>query len=318
MSDKRSTEHERIRLLAEFFAAPSCFELSIGDDCAVLPPQASPLALSVDASVEDVHFRRAWMSLEDIGFRATMAALSDLAAMGAKPTGILSSLILPREFTDAELLALMQGQRQAATAADAPVVGGNLARGDVLSITTTVMGLSERPVQRAGAKPGDQLFIAGALGLARTGLHLLQTGQTPTSDLARWNNARAAFVRPTARLHEGLLANARGAHAMIDLSDGLCADAHHLATASQVLLVLDEELLRHSFLPLLPAQLEAPMEAILCGGEDYALLVAAPANTMPEQFIVVGSVESAAHPAVVLSGSEGRRQLSPKGFDHFG
>lgn len=317
MSGKRSTEHERIHLLAEFFAAPSSFALSIGDDCAVLPPQSSPLALSVDASVEDVHFRRAWMSLADIGFRATMAALSDLAAMGAKPVGILSSLILPREFTDAELLQLMQGQREAAALVEAAVVGGNLARGEKLSITTTVMGLSERPTLRAGAKPGDQLFIAGALGLATTGLRLLQNGETPNADLARWNNARTAFTRPVARIKEGLVANACGAHAMIDLSDGLCADALHLATASNVQLVLDEGLLRRNFLPLLPAQLEDPMAAILKGGEDYALLVAAPANTLPEQFIVIGAVETGEHPALLLSGSNGRQQLSALGFDHF-
>src|SRR5690606_409359 len=107
---------------------------------------------------------------EEIGFRALMAAASDIAAMGAEATGILCALALPAAFRDDELDALLSGYAQAADALACPVVGGNLTRASELSITTSVIGEAVTPLTRAGARPGDGIFVSGSLGGAALGL----------------------------------------------------------------------------------------------------------------------------------------------------
>src|SRR5882724_6500915 len=114
---------------------PAGVDVGIGDDAAVLESGSAPLVWTVDSAVEGVHFRRAWLSLEDIGWRSLMAAASDLAAMGARPRGILCALVLPPEFSDDDLENLARGQAAAATAIGSAVLGGNLSRGGELSIT---------------------------------------------------------------------------------------------------------------------------------------------------------------------------------------
>src|SRR5204863_6701994 len=118
--------------------------------------------------------RRAWMSLREIGFRSLMAAASDLAAMGATPRGVLSALVLPDSIDDADLEDLAAGQREAAELLGTAVLGGNLARGSELSITTSVLGEAAQPILRRGAKQADVLVIAGPIGLAAAGLEALR------------------------------------------------------------------------------------------------------------------------------------------------
>ena len=107
---------------------------------------------TVDAQVEGTHFRRDLCSWEDVGWRSFMAAASDVAAMGGAPWCALSSLVLAPEVDDADLDALARGQRAAADAAGAPIVGGNLSRGATSSVTTTVLGTSHRAITRSGAR----------------------------------------------------------------------------------------------------------------------------------------------------------------------
>lgn len=329
-SGGRSTEHTRIRILRAMFgdSAPG-FDVALGDDCAVMAPLSAPgqrsdappsaparIVWSVDSSVEGTHFRRDLMSLEDVGYRATMAALSDLAAMGAQPMGIVSALILPTHMPDEEFFAIVRGQREAAQAAHTAIVGGNLARGEEISLTTSVLGVSERPLLRSGARPGDAVYVSGVLGYAAVGLRL--AGSSPGDDplMAR---ALEAYRRPRARIDEGLEAVRAGATAMIDVSDGLSADATHLADESGLTIVLDED----AVLSLTSRRLCAlaqrdALEVALSGGEDYALLAAAPEGAPLPSFTRVGRCVERRADALLLDHNGQLRPLTAAGFDHFG
>src|SRR4051812_28814258 len=186
----------------------------IGDDAAVIGvPPGQQLVASTDASVENVHFRRGWMTPREIGARAATAALSDLAAMGARPLGLLLALGLPESWqSDAEAIA--DGVGATASAVACPIVGGNVTRSSELVLTITVLGSAARPLTRAGAAAGDIIFVTGRLGGPGAALAALLAKREPTPP------ALARFKTPRARIEEGAWLAALGASAMIDISDG--------------------------------------------------------------------------------------------------
>jgi thiamine-monophosphate kinase len=294
-----SSERQLVSWLGERFgAAAPGVRLGIGDDAAVLAPTVEPCVVSVDTSVDGVHFERAYVGYAEIGYRAFQAAISDLAAMGALPVAALSALILPRDLPRAAIDELTAGQARASRETECPVVGGNISRGGELSITTTVLGRAARPLCRSGARAGEQLWLVGEVGLAAAGLTWLRsTGGTSArpghgSDPAL-DRCVEAWRRPRARLVEGRLLVGR-ASAAIDVSDGLCADVRRLANASGVRIVVDRELLRASLHPaLLGAARRLRRSAIswaLSGGEDYALLAAGPARLRPACAVPIGYI----------------------------
>ncbi len=289
--------------------------VGIGDDAAVLAPTNASLVWTVDTAVEGVHFSREWMSLEDIGWRSLMAATSDLAAMGARPKGILSALILPPSIDDDELDRLARGQAQAAAALGTAVVGGNLSAGTELSITTTVLGETRAVLLRRGARLGDVVAVAGTPGMAAAGFEAARRGLESESSTA----SLAAFRRPRARIEEGLAA-APHAHAAIDLSDGLVLDASRVAAESGIGIVLEHQRVLLAAGPALAAAATElavdPLELALYGGEDYALLATFATDAPLSTFIAIGSC--VAGPGVFLQSADGsRRTLEPRGFDHF-
>jgi thiamine-monophosphate kinase len=314
-------EQSRLEVLRKLFSATGSHRgvtVGVGDDAAVLAASDVPLVWTVDTAVDGVHFRRDWMSLEDIGWRSLSAAASDLAAMGAAPRGVLSSLILPRQFDDAELEALARGQAACAAALGTAVIGGNLARGAELSITTTVLGETRAPILRRGARAGDIVALAGPVGLAAAGLALLQRG-TPGETPDDASLAIAAFRRPTARIREGIGAVGH-AHAGIDVSDGLALDASRLARESDVGIVFDSDALLAAVGPHLVAVGSRigrdAIDLALHGGDDYALLMTFAPGEIPEPFIAVGWCD--AERGVWLGEPSGtKRVLEPRGFDHF-
>ena len=302
----------RIALLARVLRADGPgIEVGIGDDAAVLsPPPGTRLVWTIDEQVEGVHFRRDLTSWRDVGWRSYMAAASDVAAMGATPWCALAGLVLPVDLDDAALEAIASGQRDAAEAARAPVVGGNLARGSVMSIATTLLGACERPVERRGAVPGDGLWMAGRVGVAAAGLRALEEGKAKDPHVTA---AVAAWRAPHALLVEGR-AMAGKAHAAVDVSDGLARDAGHLAEASGVQVVLDEAALLEDEGLLAAAGVlgASAIDLALHGGEDYALVAAGPPL---EGFRRIGEVRAGR--GVVLRGVTGERLIDPRGFDHF-
>lgn len=332
MADEGSSEHARIARLRRIFAGQGAplpaGALGIGDDAAVMPPTRRRRVYTVDASVEGVHFSRALLPLDQAAARAVTAAVSDLAAMGASVEGggLLSALTLPRSLPDGDLDALITGVARASRRYGLPVLGGNLSSGPCISLTTTVVGTLPRGpgVTRAGAKPGDLLFVSGIAGRAALGLRLLQ-GPGPRPDGGAAARAIRAWVAPRAHLGEGA-ALAGVASAMIDLSDGLASDAGHVARASGCALVLDASAL------LAGAAARACDEAAraagaslldlaLRGGEDYLLLAAVPDDPkklarLPRSLRRVGVCQ--AGEGVWLRDAPG---LAPRpvegGFDHF-
>jgi thiamine-monophosphate kinase len=302
------------RLGALFRASSRDVLVGIGDDAAVLHA-GGRLVWTVDTAVEHVHFERAWLSLADLGWRSFQAAASDLGAMAARPLAALSSVILPARFGAAELSQLARGQRAAARQLNCPIVGGNLSSGGELSITTTLLGRVARPLLRSGAKPGDELWLCGNLGLAAAGLRLLQGGTRRASSAAA-RRALAAFRRPRAEVAAGL-ALARRAHAALDISDGLAGDAAHLARASAVRLVIDVSALEAALSPALrvlaPQLGVSALQLALYGGEDYALLATGPKRARPPRSHVIGRVESGRG---VWLWEAGRLRRAGRGFEH--
>jgi thiamine-monophosphate kinase len=282
----------------------------IGDDAAVLAlPAGERLIVSTDTSVEGVHFRADWLTPEEIGWRATMAALSDLAAMGAAPRGVVVAVALPSAWR-AALAAVARGVADAAAAAGTVIIGGDLSRADALVLGVTVLGSAARPLPRTGARPGDTLWVTGALGGPGAALAAWLAGAAPRPD------DRARFAHPVARLATGQALAAAGAHAAIDLSDGLAADAAHLAAASGVALHVDLE--------RVPCVAGVDPRAAAASGEEYELLVTAPpgldvaaaAAATGVRATAVGAVAVGPAGAVIVQ-HDGRAVEPPAGHDHF-
>jgi len=319
-----SSELVRIARLRTRFARPSaCVPVAIGDDAAVLSllgAGAGKLVWTVDVQVDRTHFRANWVSWEDIGWRSFMAAASDLAAMGAEPVAALSSLVLAPSIDDEILDALTRGQAAAADAIGAPIVGGNLSRGTETSITTTLIGRAERPILRSGARAGDGLWLAGAIGLAGAGLALVEEHmEDPRMQDDDTAACLQAWRRPVARIAEGRVL-AGLASAAIDISDGLARDAGHLAEASGVRIVLDVAALIAAGGEALVAGSAVtgcdPVELALYGGEDYALL-AASSEEVPG-FLQIGRIEAHTQgPRVLLTTARGTVPVESRGYDHF-
>jgi thiamine-monophosphate kinase len=303
------------QLLALFGCAPSDgIERGIGDDAAVLRASAERvLVWTVDAQVEDVHFRRGFLSWTDCGYRSFIAAASDISAMGASPWCALSALSLTSDLTDADLERLALGQRDAAEEVGAKIVGGNLSGGGLVTVTTTLLGRARRAVARVGAEPGDGLWMAGEAGLAAAGLLALVRGSADP----RVEPAVHAWRRPRPRTREGL-SMAVAAHAAIDISDGVALDAARLAEASEVCVVVDRAALLARGGDALGRAAEAvgaaALELALGGGEDYALIAAS--DVPIDGFARVGEIREGR--GVILRDGRAEEPIAnPSGFDHF-
>lgn len=306
----RGGEFDMVRRLAERWGHAA---QGLGDDAAILePPRGEQLVVSTDASVEHVHFRRRWLTSGEIGYRSAMAALSDLAAMGARPLGMTVVLALPPDWTD-DLTRLADGIGEAGRISGCPIIGGDLTRSALLHCTFTVLGAAPRPVLRSGARAGDLLYVTGLLGGPAAALRALNQGTILNAAY------RERLARPTARVREGMWAAANGASAMIDISDGLVSDAEHLATASRVHLTIDLE-----SLPVMRGC--DPVEAAR-SGEEYELLFAAPPNLDKAAFTqefklpvtAIGEVSQGrdSELGTVTFKQGGQRVDLQKGYDHF-
>jgi thiamine-monophosphate kinase len=242
----------------------------IGDDVAVVDRPAGRLLLAADAVVAGVHADLSLVGLDDLGWKALVANLSDVAAVGGRPTHALVTVAGPLDELDVDLL--YDGITAAADAHRCPVVGGDLSSAPALMVAVAVAGDAgdddgPPPVLRSGASPGDEIFATGPLGSSAAGLALLRSGRASEApDLV------LAHRRQTPRLAEGMVARAAGATAMIDVSDGLAADVRHLAEESGVGVVID-----HVPVAIGVSRVaDDPEDLALGGGEDYELVFAAP------------------------------------------
>ena len=305
----RGPEFDRIRAIARRLGAHAA---ELGDDCALLELGGTMLALSTDVSLEGVHFRREWLSPQEIGWRAASAALSDLAAMGASAVGVLVALAAPPDEKPAVFAALMEGVGNAVFACGGKVLGGDLSRGDSLSLTVTVVGTAERPVHRRGAQVGDRLWVTGQLGGARAALEAWKAERTPSP------GARERFAKPVPRLDAGRWLARNGATAMLDVSDGLAGDAAHLAAASKVSLVVDIGALpvHPDVGPEASATGETPGVFAARGGEDFELLVTMPRTFSGTDELALSCIGDV-HPGNGVAYFEDGFELHLDGYDHF-
>ncbi len=298
---KKPGEFELIAAMRERWGA---LAQGIGDDAAVLTPaRGDQIVISVDTSIERVHFQRTWLSLREIGYRAVTAALSDLAAMAAAPRGVLVAIALPARDAD-DLMEIADGIGDAARGASTVILGGNLSSAESLSITTTVVGSAFSPLTRSGARPGNLLYVTGQLGGPRIAVAALERGETPSPV------ARDRFARPMARIAEARWLAARGVVAAIDISDGLAQDAMHLADASNVGVSYATERV-----PKLPGV--AAEEAVV-SGEEYELLLASTVPLPEAEFLARFGIALTHIGRVVERGDAGSgRVVGSHGHDHF-
>ena len=319
---------------------PSSMIKHIGDDCAVFDSRShSKLAVTADMLLEDVHFRRRWISPYFLGRKSLLVNLSDLAAMGAQPYACLLALALPRDLTESYFNSFMRGFLEEAARWNAPLVGGDLSQSASIFVSVTAWGSFKagRPLYRSDAQDGDTLVLIGEIGLSRLGLEILRsedfselwkiesedTLASWAGDDFRYRCLKAHFL-PQSLAHVGnWLCENRVVNAMIDVSDGLCSDLLQIARQSQLAAEIEV-----GQLPLPEQDIGEIdlLEAALNGGEDYALLFAASAKQLNRlnsdyrtdfpPYRVIGHL-SRGEPGVYLKQGEKRERYEPKGFDHF-
>jgi thiamine-monophosphate kinase len=288
-----ASERETIRQIFPRLPESSATIVGPGDDAAVLAAPDGRYVVTTDMMVHGPDFRWAWSAPYDLGWKAAATNLSDVAAMGAVPTGLVVAIAAPSTTQVADLLALADGLRDAcaALAPGCGVVGGDLSVSDTFTIAVTAFGDlgGRQPVLRSGARVGDVVAISGALGVAATGLQLLFERAVDANgepDRARFEEvlrahpeAVIAQLRPDPPIADGPRAAVAGATAMLDLSDGLALDARRVAEASGVAIDLDASALGDD------------IHTALTGGEDHGLLATFPPGTaLPGGFRPIGRV----------------------------
>ncbi|MGN6722583.1 MAG: thiamine-phosphate kinase, partial [Marmoricola sp.] len=262
-------EFDLIDLLTADLQQGELVFLGPGDDAAVIRTPRGHVVVSTDVLIEGRHFRREWGSAEDLGHRAAAQNLADIAAMGGHPTAVTVGLAAPATLPVAWVVDFMRGFAAEVEQVGASVVGGDLSASSDVMIAVTAMGACDQaPVTRSGAQVGDVVALCGRQGWSAGGLAVLGRGFRSPRVLVE------AFCRPEPPYAAGPAAAVAGATAMIDVSDGLIADAGHIAKSSGVAIDL-----RTAGLDV-PEPLQAvgsatgidPLRFVLTGGEDHSLL----------------------------------------------
>jgi thiamine-monophosphate kinase len=275
----------------------------------VLRVRTGHVVVSTDLMVEGRHFRRDWVSAADVGHRAAAQNLSDINAMGGRATSLTIGLAAPADLPAEWALDFARGFAEECALVGASVVGGDLSRADQLVIAVTVLGAcTVAPVVRSGARPGDLLALCGRQGWAAGGMAVLGRGFRSPRVLVE------AYRRPEPPYDAGQVAAEAGATAMIDVSDGLLADAGHIATASGVAMDVHRDAFEVAEpLQAVGAALGAdPIQFILGGGDDHALLATFPEGSVPDGWLVIGTVADGAGVTV-----DGQQYDGPTGWTHF-
>lgn len=302
------SEGRILRTILERTTAADAALVGPGDDAAVLRTDG-PIVVTTDTLVHGPDFRLAWSSAHDLGWKAAAVNLADVAAMGARPTALLVALAMPEETRLSFVEGVAEGLRDAcaALAPGCAVVGGDLTVSSTLTVAVTAIGsLDGRDaVLRSGALPGDVVAIAGESGCAARGLDVLfsrfvdASGTPITVDESTLGEADraaiAAQLRPRPPVEAGPLAAAAGAHAMMDVSDGLVLDATRMADASGVTIDLVSALVA-------PDADGLDLHRTLAGGEDHALLATFAAGRLPDGFRAVGVVRARTPQPVLVDG----------------
>lgn len=330
MNKSPSAEYDLISRLQDVLGNQQAgdWKLLIGDDAAVRRCGDSELIITTDISVENVHFSRAYMSLEEIGYRAMVANLSDCAAMGAIPDGALVQLVFPSQEKEIIRAAeqIYRGFAMACGTWNFPLVGGDISAGRQWVLGITLLGRvpsGGRVLKRKGALKGDCLWVTGLCGASAAGLQALRKWKRcEVPD--RYKRFLVSHIKPLPRVEAGLeLAACQEVHAMMDLTDGLSKDCGTLACENNLGIILNPD----------PAQIPEEMiqlsdelgvswlEWFLHGGEDYHLLFAATPQFDPSKMkdctgvMKIGYFTEDVSGVMLQSGDE-RTVVPPGGYDH--
>jgi thiamine-monophosphate kinase len=320
------------------FPDPSSLSCGIGDDAAVIKQLTGrDTVITTDLLVEESDFRRDSTQPRLLGHKALAVSLSDIAAMGAQPRWALLSIGIPLDIWDSDFVdQLYEGFFALAERYDIRLIGGDVSRTpEKIVIDSIVLGecRSEHAVARSGAKPGDHLFVTGLLGASAAGLRLMERGARLQKLGASDDDSRSIEqlllrqLRPEPRVGWGLvLGQERLASSMIDLSDGLSSDLHHLCQESRVGAVIES-----AQIPVDPLVAELagrraldPLILALNGGEDFELLfTVSPENIskLPTKvdgvsITLIGQIKKASEGVCVAEGSR-VWSLKSGGWDHF-
>jgi thiamine-monophosphate kinase len=306
-------------------AMPHWVIVGPGDDAAVIAPERGALeVLTTDAQVEGIHFDRGFVPPDAIGHRALAVNLSDLAAMGAQPRAALLSLVLPDALDMSAIDGMLDGLLGLADAHGVTLIGGNISRSPgplVIDVTATGTVRPRRVLTRAGARPGDGVYVTGTIGDGFVGLRSLQL----KNDIVRCQDR---YLRPEPRVRAGmLLGRNRAATACVDLSDGLADGVRRIAEASHVGIALDAEALPigDDVRAWHEGRGEDVLTGALAGGDDYELLFTSPrtyGGRLRSARRSIGDLPITRIGVVtrdqrVLLRAGGRERDIPEGFRHF-
>ncbi len=298
--------------------------IGIGDDAAAWHSESSLQLATVDTLVQGVHFSLETITWKELGWKSLAINLSDIAAMGGVPRHALVALALPEDTEVEEVTQLYEGMIELAGRFDVAIIGGNVSRSPVVSITVTVLGesLNNEVLRRSAARPGDTIAITGYPGSAAAGLEMLSQDLQFGVETATY--LRSAFTRPRPRIAEGQLLLKEGVTAAIDTSDGLLADLRHICEASGVGAKINT-----GILPIHPAVArnfgERMREFALSGGEDYELLFTGKAGVV-ERVIAkmeypvtsIGEITSGKPGEISLLDADGNPvKIDKAGWEHF-
>jgi len=305
-----TTEREILAAISAVFSrtADESVLVGIGDDAAVIKASLTPIALASDMAVEGTHFSRNWSSLYEIGAKIAAANLADIFAMGGRPEYLLVNAALPKSITVEEAEELALGIADEAALVGASVVGGDLAYSEKIVISISAFGAVGRPILRSGAKVGDQVVVSKLPGESAAGLEYLKRGVLGASS--------SHHRHPTVD-YQSAQAISAIAHSMIDISDGLISELSHIASASDVGIAIDKELLASSsdYANLARAAADLGVDVwqwVLHGGEDHVFLATIPSEVaVPKGFLVIGEVIEGSR--VTVDGFVAEHE----GFSHF-
>ncbi|MEO5356103.1 MAG: thiamine-phosphate kinase [Nitrospirae bacterium YQR-1] len=310
-----------------FFKTAEGLIVGIGDDAAVLKPPRGLLTATTDAMMEGVHFDLSYCTLYQVGYKLVSVNVSDIYAMGGRPLYMLLSLAIPKERAKLCIDEFLNGLRSALTIYDTTLVGGDVTSSQSgLALSATLIGVAENsPVMRAGAKPGDRVYVTGQPGNSAAGLQLLkkirrqihlENAETIDDFHIPWSTLKPLITRhlmPTVK-HRQFTENI---NAMIDISDGLSIDLRRLCTESGVGCRLYE-----NYLPVSNELTDScsylgvdPIDLCLCGGEDYEYLFTCSSAADVTDAVYIGDIVKEGITIVTKDGNE--TELKECGYVHF-